>query len=432
MGIGKDDKNDRDRDRDRTIADQVNATGSTFLQGFVELNGGTEVPPLFALWSGLGCISAALGRNLWTEMGHYQFYSNLAIVLVAGAGRMRKSTAIDVGADMLRELSPAPNILPNKCSTEKLIDSLQQIDSSDPTRLCRESAIGFLLVDELVTLLNKRSYDQGLGEVMMPLFDAKKEFTYGTIARGDLHLKNVCVGMLGASTVELLREAIPREAIGGGLTSRIIFVYCNTPMPPKLWTTFDDNKRRLRGLLLDQLRSVAALREGVCTFTDDAKFVLNENYEHDYHKSPFRVDPYLKAYASRRHIHIMKVAMCLSAMDPRTQASRTVTENHVRSAIGLVESTEGSLQLMMRLITSSEEGTAIDRVYSIIEGHGGEGITHQDLLEMVVHEFKASQVQEIMDTLKAMDRVAVGYSGDVRKARYRAIKKPMKEKEKEL
>lgn len=415
--MGKDDKDNQDGNKTAT---------PTFLQGFVDLNGGTEVPPLFALWSGLGCVSAALGRNLWTEMGHYQFYSNLAIVLVAGAGRMRKSTAIDVGADMLRELSPAPNILPNKCSTEKLIDSLRQIETTDPTKMLKESAVGFLLIDELVTFLNKRSYDQGLGEMLMPLIDAKKEFKYATLSRGDVHLKNVCVGLLGASTVELLREAIPREAIGGGLTSRIVFVYCNTPMPPKLWTTFDDTKRRLRGQLLDQLRAVASLREGQCVFHDDAKSVLNDDYESNYQTSPFRVDPYLKAYASRRHIHIMKVAMCLSAIDPRTRASRLVTEFHIRSAIGLIEATEGSLQLMMRLITSSEEGTALDRILQIIEGHGEAGIMHQDLLEMVVHEFKATQVAEIIETLKAMDRVSVGYSGDVKKVRYRAVKRTQK------
>lgn len=404
----------------RALMEKNDNSERTFLENFVALNDGTEVPPLFAFWSGLGCVSAALGRQLWCEMGHYQFFTNLAIVLVAGAGRMRKSTAINMGEDMVRELTPPPNLLPQKCTTEKLLDCLLEIRNDDPKALCRETAVGFLFADELVTFLNHRSYDQGLGQNLMPLLDAKKEFIYATMLRGEFLLKNVCLGLIAGTTVPLLREAIPREAIGGGLTSRLIFVYSNTPMPPVLWTEFGPEKKLLRDRLVKQLQDLTTLT-GQMRIDDDAKRYLDEDYKYHYNNSPMRSDTHLMAYASRRHIHIIKIAMCLSALSGRDML---VKYHHMKSAKEMVERTESSLPLMMRLVTASEEGGVLNRVLDIIESKGDGGLAYNDLMELVIHEINQTKLQEAVETLTAMDKIEmmIGGGNETKRRKYRVKK----------
>lgn len=79
----------------------------SFVLDFVELCEGTEVPDQFAVWTGLAGVSAALGRNVWCDLGVLTVFPNLYVVLIAGSGQ-KKSTSIEFLEPILYGMEPRP------------------------------------------------------------------------------------------------------------------------------------------------------------------------------------------------------------------------------------------------------------------------------------------------------------------------------------
>ena len=96
-----------------------------FLRDYVTYNEGTEIPSTFALWCGLAGVSAALGRRVWIDMGPFTIFPNLYVVLVAPSARNRKSTAIGLIENMLREVRPKINIIAQSITPQAMIDALR-------------------------------------------------------------------------------------------------------------------------------------------------------------------------------------------------------------------------------------------------------------------------------------------------------------------
>ena len=190
------------------------------------LSKGTEIPPNFALWCGISTLATALGRKVWLDRGVFVLYPNFYIILVAASGKCRKGTSIRQALKILNNLQPRPNFIAQKLTPEALIDALGGHETLDDkvVKTPNKSATGIIVAEELATFLNKRSYEQGLGELLTDLFDCPQEWLYHTKGGGKLFLNNVCINILSASTPDWLRDAIPQSAIGGGLTSRVIFV----------------------------------------------------------------------------------------------------------------------------------------------------------------------------------------------------------------
>ena len=203
-----------------------------FLRDFANLAKGTEIPPLFALWSGISGVSAILGRRVWMDMGVFTVYPNLFVVLVAGSGQFRKTTSIRLIEKLIRQVDPHPNFISQKITPEALIDAVKIQRTGDDSNLGKEISEGYVLAEELGIFINKKSYEAGMASILIPLYDCADVFEYRTKGRGVEEIRNACFSLLGASTVDWIRDAIPREAVGGGLTSRMIFVFTETPPEP--------------------------------------------------------------------------------------------------------------------------------------------------------------------------------------------------------
>ena len=109
-----------------------------FLSSFVEYLEDTEVPEEFALWCGVAGVGCALGRNIFLDMSAFKVFPNEYIVLIAGSGRCRKSTAINAVTDLCWELDPLPNMISQKLTAEALIDAIRV--KSDETGKIKSSA----------------------------------------------------------------------------------------------------------------------------------------------------------------------------------------------------------------------------------------------------------------------------------------------------
>lgn len=400
------------------------STQQNFLLGFNELCRGTEIPELFAAWTGLAGVSCALGRRCWIDMGTFTIFPNMYICLVGGSGLVRKSTSIGMIEGMLRALEPPPNMIAQKITPEALIDAIrtkeQPVFGTQTTIIplekdqivqkltIQDRAEGFVLVDELGTFLNKASYEAGLAPLLISLFDCKTNFDYRTKGGGSQKIHNACLGLLGASTVDWITNAIPENAVGGGLTSRFVFVYVSKPADPVPRPVFDEKKKRLKESLQETLNRITMLN-GEFKLTEEAWSF----YENEYIK--FKTSPEglalfsnrsLSGYASRRAVHQLKLCMLLSASE---RADLIITLRHIEGATALLVEAEKYMPLVLSLITSNEQGTMMNIIMDAINRTGT--LDRISVLRLMSHKLSVREVDTLLDTLIQSNRIVAEVAG---------------------
>lgn len=375
----------------------------------MKLNEGTEIPDIFALWCGLSGISATLGRRVWLDLGTYKVYPNLFVVLVAGSGRCRKSTAIGLIEKLIRVLDPSPNLISQRITPEGLIDALriiEKVEEGNGESELRKESVGFVVVDELSTFLNRKTYESGLASLLIPLYDCKENFEYRTKSRGKEIIKDGCLGILGATTIDWIRNAIPPDAVGGGLTSRIVFVYVGQPPPPVAITSFSRESENLLVELVRALEEIQTIR-GQATMSEEAWGFYEEEYNRFYTDSPLYNTETLSGYASRRHVHLLKLGMLFAVSESRGEVK--VERRHLEGALKALTYNEESLPRVLSLITATEKGARIEEVYRRISL--ARTVSRVEIMRSLSHKIDTRELTELLETLLHAKRIIQNVQG---------------------
>ena len=385
---------------------------SNFIKDFTLLAQGTEIPETFMFWCGISAVSMTLGRRVSVNMGTFTIYPNLYIVLVASSGRCRKSTAIDQFEKLASLLDPPLNLISQRITPEGLIDALRMKgnldegeDASQEKKKKSWYSQGAVIVDELSNFLNKKTYEAGLASLLISLFDCKESFEYRTKGRGVEKIQKACLSLLGASTVDWLRQAIPLDAIGGGLTSRIIFVY-NEKIPPPVprpWLGGERSNTRT-GLLLG-LQRLQTLN-GEFSLTDKAWKLYEELYIDFYHNSVLFLNPGLSGYASRRFVHLLKLAMVFSACDSN---SLIIKKHHVQAADFALLEIEPQMPKVLDLLMATDEGSLREVIYQRIKEKGK--ISYSRLHALMSHKASKNEIHEHLETLIVARKIEMRSDG---------------------
>jgi len=368
-------------------------TSKNFLKDYVRLSLETEIPDIFMFWCGLSTLSCALSRRVWIDMGQYIIYPNLYVVLVAGSGRCRKSTAISIAEKLLRTIEPPVNIIAQKITPEALIETLRVVHTEDEKAFLRETCEGFIVADELSTFLDRKSYEGGLGSLLITLFDCKEFFEYRTRGRGSEMLRSTCLGLLSASTLDWIRNAIPINAVGEGLTSRICFVYVDKAPLPIAMTSTTREKKLLYAGLTRRLQEVSKI-QGEVTLDDEARELYIETYNKFYMNSSFYSEPLMSGYASRRHIHLLKLAMLFMVSE---SDELVLHRRHVTFANNILCQSEDDMQKVVRLIASSDQGILVDLILNQVTR--SKRIARTDLLKGLSHRVGTRELSDLIETL---------------------------------
>jgi len=70
--------------------------------------------------------------------------------------------------------------------------------------------------------------DTDMLDTLNDWYDCKPHWNYNIVSRTEKPLEDVWVNILGGTTPELLQGMLPREAIGGGFTSRLLLIFTDT------------------------------------------------------------------------------------------------------------------------------------------------------------------------------------------------------------
>src|SRR6185369_737015 len=145
---------------------------------------------------------------------------------VAGAANCRKSTAINIGARLLRGI-PSTKIIGGKITPEQFItelaESVSPVDPANP--IVVKAPPIFVHSPELSVFLTKSSYGESMIHNLTDLYDCPEEWQYKTKNAGKHLLKDVFICILSATTPEGMASGIPVTALKDGFASRVLFVY---------------------------------------------------------------------------------------------------------------------------------------------------------------------------------------------------------------
>ncbi len=365
----------------------------SFLRTYAKLNENTEIPGIFAIWCGLAGLSCILGRRCWLDMGHYTIYPNLYLALIAESGKCRKSVAINIIERLLRQVEPKINLISQMLTPVALIEALRTIQINDESQFLKESCVGFAIADELNTFLNKRVYKENIGPLLTSLYDCKSHFSYHTKGRGVESLDNSCLGLLAGNTVMGLKESLPKEAIGDGLTARMIFVYTATVAKPMAITPRTKEQEVCEINAVKFLQKALSL-EGAVTLTQDAWDYYEETYNYFYNNSPLYGMSTLSGYASRRGVHLLKLSILFAVS---TRLSLKMEKSDIQSANEILTMSEKSMPMLLNIITSSPTGLLTQEVYDYIKKV--KKVSRRKLMAKMYHKLDSKEFTSICETL---------------------------------
>lgn len=310
-----------------------------WLNDYLQYTKNTEPPTSFHMWAGISVLSSCLQRRVYMRWGHETIYPNQYIVLVGPSGQSRKGVAIGIARDLMHQVRV--QITAERITREALYKFMK-----DATIAFTDKSTGkykfqcpiTCVAEELQVFLGQRNVEF-LAE-LTNWYDSRDEWTYETKWSGVDKITGMCVNILAGTAPDWLPSILPAEAVGGGFTSRIVFVVEDS----KSKTVEDPNAFRddlkIRDNLMYDLEQIM-LMTGEMRFDEDALETYKVWYrgEDEKFKRGIQelVDPRLAGYNSRRATHVKKICMAVSAA---RGSDMLITKVDFQRALKLMQDTE--------------------------------------------------------------------------------------------
>jgi hypothetical protein len=334
----------------------------------------SESPVDFHFWTGVATIAGALRRRVWLDMRKFQWTPNFYIVLVGPPGIANKSTSIRTGLRLLEQV-PGIHFGPPSLTWQALTDTLSEAvehlkhrDASGGEIFIPMSCVT-ISVSELGTLL--KADDASLVDVLVDLWDGQLS-TWGhkTRTNGAVEIRNPWLNIIGCTTPAWLKANFPEHLIGGGLTSRIVFVYGDKK---RFLAAYPDELipnalyRKTEMALVHDLTQIAML-SGEYGLSAEARIWGRDWYEKHWNVLPAHLasDRYA-GYLARKQTHIHKLAMICAASCTDLMV---ITKQHLETAEAILNSTEPHMQKVFESVGMVDEAKRVKEIVAFIKTHG--------------------------------------------------------------
>jgi hypothetical protein len=283
--------------------------------GFMELTENSEPPILFRKWAGISAIASALQRKVRFELGlSLTFYPNLYIVL-DGPSATGKGTVMKFASDIIEQI---PNIILSSQATslQALIRRMKETNLTDVDLVTGEQQFHSSLTifsTEFTVFLGY--HNRELIAALCEWYDCQSRWSYETIARKKEEVIGVWVNMLAGTTPDSIQSSLPVESIGGGLTSRIIFVYEEKKAKTVINPSKTGYEIDLQQKLVYDLEAISSLSGKMEKTEEFMEFYKDWCINAD--KFPPFYDKKFDGYCGRRRKHLLTLSMicCASRSD---------------------------------------------------------------------------------------------------------------------
>jgi chemotaxis protein CheY-P-specific phosphatase CheC len=320
-----------------------------WIDGYMLLTDNSEPPLLFKKWTAISTIASALQRKCRFELGmSLTIYPNFYIVLV-GPSATGKGTAMDFAQDIIEEVSNI-KVAAQATSLQALIRRMKDINLTDIDLETNKQ-----IFHSSLTIFSKEFtvflgyHNSELMAALCDWFDCGSRWTYDTIKRDREEIIGVWVNLLAGTTPDNLQSSLPNEAIGGGLTSRIIFVNEEKRGKLVIFPSVTQEQVNLQQMLINDLSQIS-LMSGNFGTTQGAMNFYADWCVKEMANPPFQ-DKKFDGYNGRRRRHLNALSMICTASHT---CEMIIKEDDIQRAASILEEVEVKMGTIFKGIGKSD------------------------------------------------------------------------------
>lgn len=362
-----------------------------WLKAYVDYASYGEAPKHMAFWCGVSAVAGALRRRVWIDQAYFKWYANMYVVLVAPPGIVSKTTTADVAMELLREV-PGVKFGPNVVTWQSLVKSFA--DAGEAFQDHQGDWITMspltLFSGEFGNLMNP--HDRDMVDLMVTLWDGIKTFRKETKMSGNDTVENPWINLLACTTPAWIAGNFPDYLIGGGFTSRCLFVYAEQKAKYVAYPALEvpANRDKTQANLIHDLEHIATQIVGPYELDSAAIQWGKAWYEKHYQNRPEGLDDErFGGYIARKQTHIHKVAMILAASQ---RDARVILTEDLVAANQMVTELEEDMPRVFAKIGRTETSVQADRFIEYVHKRGA--VAYQDAYRYIhayfpdVHDFE--------------------------------------------
>ena len=338
----------------------------------------TEAPKRMHFWGGVGAIAGALRRRVWIDMKRFQWYPSFYIIYVAPPGIVAKSTTADIAMDLLRQV-PGVKFGPNAITWQALVQAFAAASESfEYNAEFHPMSPLTLVASELGSLINLQ--DRDMVNLLIELWDGKKKYDKITKMSGNDTIEAPWINLQGCTTPHWIADNMPPSTIGGGLSSRCVFIYAEQKARYVAYVdeAVGDGDAELRRCLISDLEQIAML-VGPYTISEEARVWGRAWYESFWKGASARMDDQmLEGYAARKQTHMHKLAMVLSASRGE---SLLITAIDLQLANTMLEDLEADMTKVFHRIGRTDDSMQAERFIDFIHKKGA--VPYEEAYKMI-------------------------------------------------
>ena len=380
----------------------------------------TEPPRAYHTWVALSCIAGALQRKVAIKWGIETIYPNLYIILVGPSGRTRRSTALNIGLDIFKELNipMTAQAITREALIRKMAESSRNYDMRQGGKIGWQATLT-TFSSELANFLGQT--DIRFLALLTEWYDSDDVWTYETKNKGKDEIKNICHNFLGTTAPEWLSSMLPLEAIGGGFTARVIFIVEQHKGRLIARQRFSNEQRSLRIALVKDLQAISDLT-GEMEFGPEAEEAYIEWYTRldralAAGKPPIR-DRKFAAYCERRQTHLRK--LCLIFCASRGDSMKVALKDFER-ARAVLEMAERKMATVFGGLGKATTGYATHAILTYLIDR--KKAKRSEVIERFYQDIDFVTIQIVQDTLEYMKAIKVTQDPNNKDVLYEIIEK---------
>lgn len=348
-----------------------------WLTAFLSYASHTEAPKIMHTWAGVSAIAGALRRKVWIDQYYYRWTPNFYIIFVAPPGVVSKSTTADVALSLLRDV-PGIKFGPDVVTWQSLVTSFANAcEQFEYMGDWHPMSAMTLVSSELGNLVNMQ--DKEMINLLIDLWDGRKSLEKQTKMSGVDIIEAPWINIIGCTTPHWIADNMPAAVVGGGFTSRCVFIY--TEKKEKFVAYPADfvpaGIEELRGKLVADLEHISLNLCGEYRLTPTAKAWGEEWYQRLWtaDKDSGVINDQGSGYKARKQTHTHKLAMILAAAQ---RDELIITDEDLMLADTLLTSVEADMAKVFSRIGRSEDSLQAEKLIDYIREKGAAGVAYDE------------------------------------------------------
>lgn len=364
-----------------------------WIQAYMEYSKHSEAPDKFHFWTAASVLAGALRRRVWIDQGYFQWTPNMYVVFVAPPGIVSKSTTASIGMNILKQLPDihfGPDAVTWQALAQALAGSTEEVPIPGPDGVDEFHPMSALTIvsSEFGTFLNPN--DREMVDVLVSLWDGQKgAWKKATKTCGDDVIVNPWINILACTTPAWIAGNFPQYMIGGGFTSRCVFVYSEEKRqliayPGEL---IGEQFKAQEADLLHDLEIISQMK-GEYHLDKEAVKWGHQWYEEHYHNRPKHLsDVQFGGYVARKQTHIHKLAMVLSAS---AGDQLVVRQEFLEAANMMVTALEYDMPKVFQQVGANDAGRITGLVNEFCRSH--QKVSKQELYRHFLNKVSGADV----------------------------------------